>query len=68
MIDLEKRVGPMRLRAWGLVVNFLGNVLALLGLSMVLREGTGWPLLITGAAVTLLCLLILARSVRTEEP
>ncbi len=58
----------MRLRAWGLVVNFLGNVLALLGLSTVLRGGAGWPLLITGAGVTLLCLLMLARPVRTEEP
>lgn len=67
MIDLEKTVGPMRLRAWGLVLNFIGNVLALLGLSMVLREGVGWPLLILGVAVTLLCLFILARPVRSEE-
>jgi len=66
MIDLEKGVGPMRLRAWGLVVNFLGNVLALLGLSMVLSEGDGWAFLIMGACVTLLCLLMLARPVRTE--
>lgn len=68
MIDLERTVGPMRIRAWGLVVNFLGNVLALLGLSMVLREGVGWALLITGVAVTLLCLLILARPVARVEP
>lgn len=61
MIDLEKMLGPMRLRAWGLLANFAANVMALYGLSAALngKGGTYW--LITGITGTVVCLAILSR-------
>ncbi len=61
MINLEKKVGPLRLRAWGLVVNMLANAMALFGLSQVLTGQGGWPLLVLGAALTVACIAICAR-------
>ncbi|MEM1245296.1 MAG: hypothetical protein AAGK22_02930 [Acidobacteriota bacterium] len=61
-MNLERPLGPMRLRAWGLLFNLLANVLALYGLSRVLGEKPGgWLLLVVGALLTLVCLLVLAR-------
>jgi len=57
---LDRPLGPMRIRAWGLVVNFLANALALYGLALFLREGAGLAPLITGLALTAMLLLILA--------
>lgn len=50
----------MRLRVWGLAVNFLANVAALWGISSIVRTGSGWPWAVGGGAVTLLCVLALA--------
>ncbi len=60
MIDLERRTGPWSLRVWGLIANFTGNALALYGAAGVLRDGSRWPLLVTGLLITLGCLLVLA--------
>ena len=60
MIDLEKRTGPWSLRVWGLIANFIGNALALYGAAGVLRDGSRWPLLVTGLVITLGCVLVLA--------
>ena len=61
MINLEKKAGPMRLRAWGLILNMIANGIALYGLSRVLAGQDGWPLLTTGSLLTLLCIAICAR-------
>ena len=64
MIDLEQKLGPMRLRAWGLVVNLLANVVLLYGLSQAFAGRGGWIWLTAGALVTVLCILTLAQPVR----
>ena len=61
MINLETKVGPMRLRAWALILNMIANAIALYGLSRVLVEQGGWALLTTGCLLTLLCIAICAR-------
>jgi hypothetical protein len=66
MIDVDRKIGPLRLRAWGLVVNFFANAAALVGLAQVMGGGNGWPLLIGGAAVTALCLGVCAIPARGE--
>lgn len=60
MIDLERRVGPASLRVWGLILNFIGNALALYGAAGVLRDGSGWPAVAIGLAITVGCVLVLA--------
>ncbi|MEE2635975.1 MAG: hypothetical protein VYE68_01925 [Acidobacteriota bacterium] len=60
MIRLDTRVGPCSLRAWGLVLNFMGNAIALYGVAGVIRDGSRWPLLIAGLVVTVACVLVLA--------
>ena len=64
MIDLEQKFGPMRLRAWGLVVNFVANMMALYGLSAVLAGRGGMFWLYGGFIGTVVCLAILARPMR----
>jgi hypothetical protein len=61
MIDLEKTVGPLRLRTWGLVLNMIANGIALYGLSRVLAGEGGWPILIVGAALTVICIAVCAK-------
>ena len=61
MINLETKVGPMRLRAWALILNMIANAIALYGLSRVLVEQGGWTLLTTGSLLTILCIAICAR-------
>ncbi len=60
MIDLERRAGPLSLRVWGLILNFVGNTMALYGTAGVLRDGNGWPVLAIGLLVTVTCVLVLA--------
>ncbi|HJO02569.1 MAG TPA: hypothetical protein QGG47_01200 [Acidobacteriota bacterium] len=60
MIDLERRIGPLSWRVWGLIANFVGNAVALYGAAGVLRDGSGWPALAVGLAITVTCVLVLA--------
>ncbi len=58
--NIDKKLGPMRIRAWFLVLNFAFNAIALFGLSRVMVAGTGWPILIVGALGTLACIALLS--------
>jgi hypothetical protein len=64
---LERSVGPLRIRAWGLLVNFLMNTLALVGLALWLRDQSGLPLLLLGTAGTLICIVVLANPDRSND-
>lgn len=61
MIDLNRRLGPFSLRVWGLILNFIGNALAVYGAIGVFRDGNRMALLVIGIALTLICILILAK-------
>ena len=56
---LDRPIGPMRVRAWGLLANMLANAVALYGLQSVLRDGSGQVVLFTGvfASVCLIAML-----------
>lgn len=56
----------MKLRVWGLAVNFVANLAALWGISSVLRTGDGWAWAVGGGVVTLACVLLLALPDRHE--
>jgi len=60
MIDLERRLGPLSVRAWGLVLNFAFNATALWGLSHLVRGAGGTIALTIGVLGTALCLAVLA--------
>ena len=64
MIDLDRRYGIWSGRVWGLIVNFMGNALALYGLVGFLRDGTHLVPLVSGVLVTTVCVLLLARPSR----
>ena len=59
-MDLDRRYGPLPGRVWGLVLNLIGNVVAMYGLAGYLRNGSGLLWLGLGVAVTLSCILALA--------
>ena len=59
--DIDRRLGPMRLRAWFLVANFLFNALALYGLTRLMVAGEGVGLLVAGILGTLACLAVLSQ-------
>ena len=61
MIDLERRAGPLTLRAWGLVINFGFNATALWGLSHAVRGAGGTVPLAIGVLGTVVCLAVLAK-------
>jgi hypothetical protein len=61
MIDLDHRYGPWSARVWGLIVNLAANALALYGLAGYLRDGSHQLHLVVGLAVTVGCILLLAR-------
>ena len=61
MIDLERRFGPWSIRVWGLILNFIGNALAIYGAVGVMQNGSRRPFLVTGLALTVLCILLLAK-------
>lgn len=67
MIDLERKYGPLRLRAYGLAVNFAANAVALYGLSQVLSSAGGWPWLVSGAVLTLACIITLSAPARDDD-
>ena len=61
MIDLEGRLGPLSVRAWGLILNFIGNALAVYGAIGFIQDGSRLLILIIGAGLTIVCLLVLAK-------
>ncbi len=61
MINLEKKIGPWPLRVWGLVLNFIGNAMAIYGAIGFIRSSSRLPLLITGLLITFTCILVLAK-------
>jgi hypothetical protein len=63
-VDLDAKLGPLTGRAWGLILNFAFNALALYGVSTAVRGGGGETLLGLGVAGTVGCLLVLARPSR----
>jgi hypothetical protein len=55
-------VGEMKSwRIWGLIMNFAGNALAIYGLAGLIRDGSRLPVFLIGAAVSVFCILILAK-------
>jgi len=63
-VDLDAKLGPLTARAWGLILNFGCNALALYGLSGTVRGSGGELLLGLGVVGTVVCLLVLARPSR----
>jgi hypothetical protein len=61
MTDFTKKIGPLSLRAWGLVANFGANALALYGLTNILKDNGGWTSLIIGVGLTVFLILFLAQ-------
>ena len=59
--DIDRKVGGMRIRGWILVVNFIFNAIAMYGLSRVMVQGTGWPVLTAGVLGTVVCLYFLTQ-------
>ncbi|MEQ9270121.1 MAG: hypothetical protein RLN59_02220 [Haliea sp.] len=57
---LDRPLGPMRVRAWGLLANMLTNALALYGLSQVLSNGSGHVLLAAGVGLSVMLIALLA--------
>lgn len=64
---MDRKVGPWRLRLWGLIANLVGNVLALFGVVRVVRGGSP-ALLWVGGAITVACVAALALPSRGEHP
>jgi hypothetical protein len=60
MIWLDRRLGPWPVRVWGLILNFIGNTLAIYGAVGFIKDGSSPLILILGVCLTLLCLLVLA--------
>jgi hypothetical protein len=55
-------VGKMKSwRVWGLIFNFFGNTLAIYGLAGQIRDGSRLPIFLIGVAISLVCILILAK-------
>jgi len=67
MLDMDRRLGPWRLRVWGLGLNLVGNALALFGIARLMRGGAPW-LLVLGALITLACIIALAAPSRGGTP
>lgn len=61
MINIDRRLGPWTGRVWGLILNFIGNGLAIYGAIGVIRDGSRMPMLILGLVLTIGCILLLAR-------
>lgn len=57
---LDRPLGPLRVRAWGLLLNMLANAVALYGLQAVLRDGSGQLVLTAGVAASIGLIAILA--------
>ena len=60
MLDIDKKLGPLSLRIWGLILNFIGNFIALYGAAQFFKGASGPGLMIIGIIITLVCILVLA--------
>jgi len=61
MINIDRRLGPWTGRVWGLILNFIGNGLAIYGAIGIIRDGSRMPMLIIGLLLTVSCIFLLAR-------
>lgn len=61
MIDFDKRFGYTRWRVGALLLNLIGNALALYAAIRFIRRGTHGSLLAVGLGITILCITLLAR-------
>lgn len=61
MMDIDKRLGPWPLRAWGLILNFIGNALAIYGAVGFVHDGSRLAVLLVGGCITIACILVLAK-------
>jgi len=61
---LDRPLGPLRVRGWGLLGNFIANAVALYGLASYLQSGTGVVSMVLGGGLTVLFLLVLATPAR----
>ncbi len=61
MIDLDRRLGIWPLRVWGLILNFIGNALAIYGVIGFVRDGSRLEILLVGGCLTIVCILVLAK-------
>jgi len=57
---LDRPLGPMRVRAWGLLANMMANGVALYGLQSVIRDGSGQGILALGVVASLALIAVLA--------
>jgi len=57
---LNRKFGPFSLRVWGLILNFIGNAFMLYGAVGLVKYGSRLALFITGTAVTVFCVAVLA--------
>jgi len=64
---LDSTLGPMRVRAWGLILNFLCNACALTGLARYLHGEGGIVLMLSGGMGTLACIAVLAIPDKSPE-
>ena len=65
MINPDRMIGPWRLRVWGLILNFIGNAMALFGIVAYVEEGAV-GLLIAGSLITVACIAVLSIPSRNE--
>ncbi len=59
-MNIDKKLGPLSLRIWGLILNFIANFVALYGAAQFFKGNTGPGLMILGIIITIACILILA--------
>lgn len=64
MIELDGGLGSLPVRAWGLILNFIGNALAVYGAIGFMQDGSRLPILVIGVGLTVICLLVLAKPSR----
>ncbi|MEQ9463306.1 MAG: hypothetical protein RJQ10_06570 [Haliea sp.] len=57
---IDRPLGPMRIRAWGLLANMGANATALYGLQQVLRDGSGQVTLAVGVILSLVLIALIA--------
>lgn len=57
---IDRPLGPMRIRAWGLLANMGANATALYGLQQVLRDGSGQVTLAVGVVLSLVLIALIA--------